>query len=98
MSYGPQTIFNMFNNADLRFPSIDDGNGGQIEITHGRFISLMESKNRQVRKDAFMGLYHTYASFRNTLAAAYSANVKKKNSLHQSPEICLHYGSPSGCP
>lgn len=78
MSYGPQTIFNMFNNADLRFPSIDDGNGGQIEITHGRFISLMESKNRQVRKDAFMGLYHTYASFRNTLAAAYSANVKKE--------------------
>ena len=23
MSYGPQTVFNMFNNADLHFPSID---------------------------------------------------------------------------
>ncbi|MEE0752173.1 oligoendopeptidase F [Frisingicoccus sp.] len=78
MSYGPQTIFNMFNNADLRFPSIDDGSGGQVEITHGRFISLMENKNRQVRKDAFTGLYRTYAAFKNTLAAAYSANVKKE--------------------
>lgn len=78
MSYGPQTIFNMFNNADLRFPSIDDGHGNKIEITHGRFISLMENKNRQVRKDAFMVLYHTYGDYRNTLAAAYSANVKKE--------------------
>lgn len=78
MSYGPQTIFNMFNNADLHFPSIDDGEGGQIEITHGRFITLMENTNRQVRKDAFMGLYQTYESFKNTLAAAYSANVKKE--------------------
>ena len=78
MSYGPQTIFNMFNNADLRFPAIDDGNGGQVEITHGRFISLMESRNRQVRKDAFEALYHTYGTYKNTLAAAYSANVKKE--------------------
>lgn len=78
MSYGPQTVYNMFNNADLHFPSIDDGSGGQIEITHGRFISLMESRNRQVRKDAFMALYHTYDSYKNTLAAAYSANVKKE--------------------
>ena len=78
MSYGPQTIFNMFNNADLRFPTIDDGNGRQVEITHGRFISLMESQNRQVRKDAFEALYHTYGTYKNTLAAAYSANVKKE--------------------
>lgn len=78
MSYGPQTIFSMFNNADLRFPSIDDGHGGQVEITHGRFITLMESRNRQVRKDAFKALYHTYAAYKNTLAAAYGANVKKE--------------------
>lgn len=78
MSYGPQTIFNMFNNADLRFPSIDDGNGHSIEVTHGRFITLMESRNRQVRKDAFDALYHTYGAYKNTLAAAYSANVKKE--------------------
>lgn len=78
MSYGPQTIFNMFNNADLHFPAIDDGKGHPIEVTHGRFITLMESRNRQVRKDAFKALYHTYGAYKNTLAAAYSANVKKE--------------------
>ena len=78
MSFGPQNIFGMFNHADLHFPSIDDGNGNFVEITHGRFISFMESKNRQVRKDAFMALYHTYENYKNTLAAIYSANVKKE--------------------
>ncbi len=78
MSFGPQNIFSMFNNADLRFPSIDDGNGNSIEITHGRFISLMESKNRNVRKDAFMALYHTYGQYKNTLASIFSTNVKKE--------------------
>ena len=78
MSYGPQTIFNMFNNADLRFPSIDDGNGNTVEVTHGRFISLTDNPNRQVRKDAFEALYHTYDSYKNTLAAMYSSNVKKE--------------------
>ena len=78
MSFGPQSIFNMFNNADLKFPTIDNGEGDQVEITHGRFISFMESKNRQVRKDAFMALYHTYADYKNTLATIYSSNVKKE--------------------
>lgn len=78
MSFGPQNIFGMFNNADLHFPSIDDGEGNSVEITHGRFISLMENKNRKVRKDAFMALYHTYENYKNTLAAIYSTNVKKE--------------------
>ena len=78
MSFGPQNIFGMFNNADLHFPSIDDGEGNTVELTHGRFISLMESKNRKVRKDAFMTLYHTYEHYKNTLAAIYSTNAKKE--------------------
>ncbi len=78
MGNGPGNIYTMFNNADLTFPSITDENGKEVTITHGRFISLLESKNRQVRKDAFMGLYHTYESYKNTLAAIFSANVKKE--------------------
>ena len=78
MSFGPQSIFTMFNNADLTFPSIDDGGGNLVEVTHGRFISLMESKNRSVRKAAFEALYHTYENYKNTLAATYSANAKKE--------------------
>ncbi len=71
-------IFSMFNNADIKFPEIQDESGDTVRITHGRYGQLLESKDRRVRKDAFEGVYATYQSFRNTLAAAYSANVKQE--------------------
>lgn len=75
---GPGHIFSMFNNADIKFPEIEDENGESIEVTHGRYISLLESKERKVRKAAFISLYHTYEKYKNTLAAIYYANVKKE--------------------
>jgi oligoendopeptidase F len=71
-------IFSMFNNADIKFPEIKDESGEAVRITHGRYGQLLESNDRRVRKDAFEGVYATYASFRNTLAAAFSANVKQE--------------------
>lgn len=73
----PDTIFSMFNNADIEFPTIKDENGKEVAITHGRYTTLMKNKDRRVRKDAFQGLYGKYKEFKNTLAATYAANVKK---------------------
>ncbi len=78
MSASIQNIFNMFNNADIRFPSITDEKGNTVEITHGRFIALMESRDRNVRKAAFSGLYSAYKAHAHTLAAAYQTNAKKE--------------------
>ena len=50
---------------------------GQPRSTHGRFSALLQNQDRRVRKDAFEGLYSKYKEFENTLAATYSANVKK---------------------
>ena len=74
---GASQIFNMFNNADVKFPSITGEHGQEVPITHGNYISLMEHKDRRIRRDAFLGLYSVYRQFRNTLAAAFSANVKQ---------------------
>ncbi len=76
MAEGPQNAFSMLNEADLRFPSIRNEDGEEITINHANFIRLMESKERRVRKDAFTGLYGTYETFRNTLAATLAGNVK----------------------
>ena len=73
----PQKIFSMLNNADLKFPTIRDENGKDVEITHGNFIPLMESENRDVRKAAFQGLYSTYEGYKNTFAATLNGNLKK---------------------
>ncbi|WP_353097785.1 oligoendopeptidase F [Tissierella praeacuta] len=72
----PQKIFSMLNNADLKFPTIEDEEGKKVEITHGNFIPLMESKNRDVRKRAFEALYGTYEGFKNTFAAVLNGDLK----------------------
>ena len=74
-----QTTFSVLNNADLKFPTIQDENGNDVEISHARYGTLLESKNRQVRHDAFKALYKTYRSLENTFAATLSTNVKAHN-------------------
>ena len=78
LAESPKDIFSMFNNADIRFPKITGEDDTDVEVTHGRFISLLQSKEQRVRKDAFEALYGVYEKFRNTLAATYRANVKQE--------------------
>ncbi|MFA5576844.1 MAG: oligoendopeptidase F [Tissierellaceae bacterium] len=73
----PQKIFSMLSNADLKFPTIKGEGDREIEITHGNFIPLMESKDREVRKRAYKGLYKTYEGFKNTFAASLNGDLKK---------------------
>ncbi len=78
VSEGASDIFMMFNNADIKFPTIRDENGNPVEITHGKYGSLIESKDRTVREAAFKGMYESYGKFINTIAAMYRANVKQE--------------------
>ncbi|ERJ12448.1 oligoendopeptidase F [Haloplasma contractile] len=71
--------FGMLNNADLSFPSIKDENGEEVDLTHGRYIRFMESKDRRVRKDAFKAMYNTYGNFKNTFASTLTGTVKNHN-------------------
>jgi oligoendopeptidase F len=71
--------FGMLNNADIKFPSIKDEKGEEVEITHGRYIRFLESPDQRVRRDAFKAVYETYGSFRNTFSSTLSGNVKKDN-------------------
>lgn len=76
MANAPGNIFSMLNNADIKFPTIKDEKGQEVELTKGRFIQMMESTDRTVRKDAFDAMYATYKKQRNTLAALLNSQVK----------------------
>jgi len=78
MADAPGNIFSMFNNADIKFPQMIDEEGETVRITHGRYGSFLESKDRRVRREAFEGVYATYRAYQNTLAASFSANVKQE--------------------
>ncbi|HEU0168265.1 MAG TPA: oligoendopeptidase F [Chloroflexota bacterium] len=73
---GASTVYDMLTDADLKFPRIKDGEGNDVELTHGRYIPFQQSPDRRVRKDSFEALYTTYAAYKNTVAAAYSTSVK----------------------
>lgn len=76
LAHAPKSIFNMLNNADIKFPMIKNEKGEEVELTKGRYIALMENQDRRVRKDAYEALYSTYKRQRNTLAATLNANIK----------------------
>lgn len=73
----PNEIFSKFNNADVKFGTILDEDGNEVELTNGRYSVFMESNDRSVRENAFKALYRQYGNFKNTLAATYYANVKQ---------------------
>ena len=77
VAQAPNNIFRLFNNADIKFPVISGEDGEPVEVTHGRFISLLESKDRRVREDAFHALYSVFRQFSNTVAATYESNLKQ---------------------
>lgn len=76
MTGSPDNIFSMFNDADLKFPDATDKDGNKHQVTHGSYIPLMHSNDRELRKSAFESLYGVYEHFRNTSAAVLSSQVK----------------------
>lgn len=70
--------YSVLNNADLVFPEMTDENGETIRISTGRFIGLLESSDRRVRREAFEKYYSVYEQFARTMAALYDGQVKKQ--------------------
>ena len=66
----------MINNADIKFGTIVDEDGDEVEVTHGRYGGLMESHDRRVRKEAYEHIYKAYGDLKNTIATNYNYNTK----------------------
>ncbi len=77
MASASHDIFTMFNNADIKFPFIKDEDGEEVEVTKGRYVKFLESRDRRVREDAFHAMYSSYKANNNTLATTLISNVKK---------------------
>jgi oligoendopeptidase F len=73
---GPDSIFSMIDNADLRLPVIKDEEGNDVQLTNGNYLVYIRSDNRAVRKAAFEGMHETFLKQRNTIAATLSTHVK----------------------
>lgn len=63
-------------NADMKFNTIKDENNKDIEVNEINYHELIESKNVEVRKNAFNELYSSYKDLENTLTSTYATTVK----------------------
>ena len=70
------SAFGLLTNVDLKFPTIKDENGKDLEITHGRYSSAMYSLDREYRKRFYENYYIPYVEHKNTLGALFSGNIK----------------------
>ena len=75
-SGGAQEIFTMLNNADLKFGSVEH-NGQVYELTHAKYIELMQSEDRALREKVYRKFYEAFSGHINTIAATYDTAVKK---------------------
>lgn len=74
----PENAFSAFESADIKFPNIVYKDGSETPLTNGSYIPYMESQDRDIRKQAFEKIYHTYEGYKNTLAALYSGEVNQR--------------------
>lgn len=68
--------FGMFNNADLKFDNVMDKDGNSLPLSHGNYITYLESSDRVLRENAYKEVYSKYGQFNNTLAQTLSGKVK----------------------
>ncbi len=72
---GPETIFGMLDDADMKYPSIKDEKGQEIRLTRQRFSKFMESSDRRVRRDANDAFMSSYKDHINCLGASLASAV-----------------------
>ncbi len=69
--------FGAFNNADLKFPKVVDGQGVFHELTHGKYLTHLRSPDRTLRRESFQTLHRTYNLWENTLSELIHGEVQK---------------------
>lgn len=73
----PENIFSALSDADMKFPPVKMPDGSEQELTEGNYSTFIRSDDRDVRRQAFLNIMNTYASYGNTIAGTYGASVKK---------------------
>jgi oligoendopeptidase F len=77
MAQAPSQIFRQLHDADLKFGSLQNEDGEEIELSPSTYSRFMISPQREVRRKAFHQFYTQYEAHKNSLAAILSSSVQK---------------------
>ncbi len=69
--------FRQLTDADLKFGTLTNGRGQEVELSNASFITFLHDVDPAVRKAAFHQYYRQYESHANTLAATLSGSNER---------------------
>lgn len=69
-------IFDMYDNADIKFEKIKNSKGEEVELNNSIYHLYIQSSDRELRKNAMIGINGTYGKLNHMIAANYMGNVK----------------------
>ncbi|MBR1458227.1 MAG: hypothetical protein IJ595_02475, partial [Oscillospiraceae bacterium] len=84
-----EDTYETFTSSDMKFGTIRDAQGNEVELTDTNYAMYLRSPDREVRKAAFTTLYAGYRQFSNTFASLYAGQVEAEK---VSAKV-RHYGS-----
>jgi len=77
MAQAASKAFRQLTDADMKFGTVKDEQGVQIELTSATFSQLLHSPKRAVRKKAFEQFYEQFSAHQNTLSATLCGSIQK---------------------
>lgn len=77
MAGATSKIFRQLHDADLKFGSLEDADGNEIELSPSTFSQFLISPDGGIRKKAFHQFYQQFTAHENTLAATLAGSIQK---------------------
>jgi oligoendopeptidase F len=72
----PRETFSMLADADMKFPTIKDEKGDDVQLSEGRYAFFMRSPDRALRERAFKKTLEAYLAYKNTFATTLAGSVQ----------------------
>ncbi|QZP36211.1 oligoendopeptidase F [Halobaculum magnesiiphilum] len=69
--------YSMLSDADMTFPTVEDPEGDEVEISQGNFTTLLQKPDREFRRRVHEEFYSEWETVRNTVGTTLAKSVKK---------------------
>lgn len=73
---GHQETFSQLTNVDMKFGTLRDEKGREVELTQSSFSSLLVQRDPAVRREAFQKFYAEFSDHQFTLASSLASSVR----------------------
>ena len=77
MAGATSRIFRQLHDTDLKFGTLEDENGDEVELSPSTFSQFLISPKREVRKKAFHQFYEQFTGHKNSLASILAGSIQK---------------------